>query len=218
MRNGRKSRRLSYRAIEDNEVDRTFYHDAISKDPLGFPLSHSEAFRPQSRHLTDPHFDQLKKAMLAVVVCITGGELSGVQQIHNSEEMGSSLPTSSVTKDAGIQEVSVPIGFLILTAAEPEQYQHRHTTLGIFIIDTYQGNGYGPEAVDWALDWAFRFAGMHRVGLGCYGYNDRARRMYEKLGFVKEGTVREKLWFDRAWHDEIQHGMLESEWEKLRPP
>jgi RimJ/RimL family protein N-acetyltransferase len=88
--------------------------------------------------------------------------------------------------------------------------------LGISIIDAYQRNGYGPEAINWALDWAFKFGGMHRVGLTCYGFNDRGQRLYERLGFVKEETIRERLWFDGAWHDEIYYGMLESEWGKLR--
>jgi RimJ/RimL family protein N-acetyltransferase len=42
----------------------------------------------------------------------------------------------------------------------------------------------------------FQCGGMHRVGLTCCGYNNRGQRLYEQLGFVKERTVRECLWFN----------------------
>jgi RimJ/RimL family protein N-acetyltransferase len=46
----------------------------------------------------------------------------------------------------------VPIGILTLTAPEQENHHHRKTMPGISIINAYQGNGYGPEAINWALD------------------------------------------------------------------
>lgn len=50
------------------------------------------------------------------------------------------------------------------------------------------------------------------MGIGCCSYNHGARRLYERLGFVFEGSLRESAWYDGAWHDELMMGMLESEW------
>ena len=57
---------------------------------------------------------------------------------------------------------------------------------------------------------------MHAVRLGVFSYNVGAIRLYERLGFVKEGCKRQALYFDRGWHDSLSYGMLESEWEALR--
>jgi RimJ/RimL family protein N-acetyltransferase len=54
--------------------------------------------------------------------------------------------------------------------------------------------------------------GLHRVELDVYDFNTRARHIYEKLGFVLEGTKREALWFDDGWVDCHVMGLLASEW------
>ena len=43
--------------------------------------------------------------------------------------------------------------------------------------------------------------GLHRISLEVYDFNPRARRVYEKAGFVHEGTGREALLFDGNWID-----------------
>ena len=67
----------------------------------------------------------------------------------------------------------MPIGVLTPKAAPPEYQHHRKTTLGISIADAYQSSGYGPEAINWALDKAFKFSGIYHADITCLGYNDR---------------------------------------------
>ena len=43
--------------------------------------------------------------------------------------------------------------------------------------------------------------GLHRITLEVYTFNPRARHVYEKVGFVHEGTGREALRFDDGWID-----------------
>ena len=78
----------------------------------------------------------------------------------------------------------------------------------------HQGKGYGSEAVQWALGWGFDMAGLHRIGIEAFSYNEGAMRLYEKLGFVMEGRRREEIWFDGGWHDFVTYGMLEGEWRE----
>ncbi|MFD9889102.1 GNAT family N-acetyltransferase [Amycolatopsis sp. NPDC059027] len=73
------------------------------------------------------------------------------------------------------------------------------------------GRGYGTEAVRLVLDYAFGLVGLHRVQLEVFDFNPRARRVYEKCGFVAEGVQREALRWDGAWHDVIRMGVLESD-------
>jgi RimJ/RimL family protein N-acetyltransferase len=74
------------------------------------------------------------------------------------------------------------------------------------------GRGLGTEATRLMLRHAFGTVGLHRVELEVYAFNPRARRVYEKVGFVVEGVRRQALWWDGAWHDAICMAMLDSDW------
>jgi len=71
--------------------------------------------------------------------------------------------------------------------------------------------GFGTESVRLAMGHAFA-VGLHRVELDVYDFNTRARHVYEKLGFVVEGTKRDALRFDDGWVDCHVMGLLASEW------
>lgn len=76
----------------------------------------------------------------------------------------------------------------------------------------YRGRGYGGEAIPLVLDLAFAPApeglGLHRVGLDVLGINPRARMLYESLGFVEEGRLREAHRDGDHWTDVIVMGVL----------
>jgi hypothetical protein len=107
---------------------------------------------------------------------------------------------------------------IVVRALKPSFIQNRSTNFGISIVPEHQGNGYGPEAVSWLLDWCFLTAGLHRVELGVFEWNERARKIYERLGFVAEGRQRESLWKDGRWWDRISMGILEHEWGGSKKP
>ena len=65
------------------------------------------------------------------------------------------------------------------------------------------GHGYGSEATRLVVDHLLDVVGLHRVELDVYAFNDRARRSYERCGFVAEGRLRDTLRWDGAWHDSI---------------
>lgn len=54
--------------------------------------------------------------------------------------------------------------------------------------------------------------GLHRVGLEVFDFNERARRTYEKVGFVVEGVRRDALRWDGRYHDAILMSALAHEW------
>lgn len=201
--NAFRSERLIYRAIEDSDSDIDFLHAGIDNEPVNTALADMAMVQPRGKRQTHELLENLRKATLAVMICLAGegGE-------------GSATATTSSTPNTP----SEPIGFIVVGwGGKPANHaQHRSTTIGIQLATQYQNHGYGGEAINWALDWAFRFGGFHRVAIGTVSYNERARHLYTRLGFVEEGRLRESHWFDRKWHDTIQFSMLESEWEILR--
>lgn len=74
------------------------------------------------------------------------------------------------------------------------------------------GRGFGTEATRLVLGHAFDTVGLHRVELEVYRFNPRARHVYEKVGFVHEGTKRQALCWDGEWIDADLMAMLASEW------
>ena len=77
------------------------------------------------------------------------------------------------------------------------------------------GKGYGTDGVRVLLRYAFEELNLTRVSLGVYDYNPRAVRVYEKVGFVHEGRLRESVQRDGQPHDEIVMGVLRQDWERM---
>lgn len=80
----------------------------------------------------------------------------------------------------------------------------RTALLGIVIGEReYHGNGYGTDAVRTMLHYAFYTLNLRKVNLAVYSSNPRAKRCYEKCGFVQEGVRREQLYIRGRYEDEI---------------
>lgn len=75
------------------------------------------------------------------------------------------------------------------------------------------GQGYGYEAGELALAFAFHELNLHRVTATIFSYNERSRALVEKLGFRREGTFREFLERDGKRHDMLLYGLLRPEWK-----
>ncbi|MET7680014.1 GNAT family protein [Streptomyces sp. NPDC005423] len=93
----------------------------------------------------------------------------------------------------------------------------RSCTFRTLIGPRGRGRGVGTEATRLVIQHAFEQLGLHRVELAVYGNNPRARRVYEKVGFVVEGVRREAHLRDGEWVDEVIMAVLDREWAALRP-
>ena len=76
------------------------------------------------------------------------------------------------------------------------------------------GKGYGYEAAQLALAFAFDELNLHRVQATVFCYNERSIALFEKLGFRREGVYREFLQRDGERHDMLLYGLLEREWRE----
>ena len=73
--------------------------------------------------------------------------------------------------------------------------------------------GYGSEAMRLMVDYGFKSLNLHRISLGVYAFNPRAIRVYEKIGFKQEGVLRDSLYWDGEYVDEITMSILAHEWQ-----
>ena len=95
---------------------------------------------------------------------------------------------------------------------------NRRAVFGILIGESERwGCGYAPEAARLLLRFGFAELNLHRISLEVYSHNMRARRAYEKAGFVHEGTMRESYFRNGRYHDTLIMGILKSEWKDDGP-
>ena len=77
------------------------------------------------------------------------------------------------------------------------------------------GKGYGTEAILLLLDYAFRCLNFHRVAIGVVGFNEKAIRFWEKVGFKKEGIQRDGYYYNHKYYDFVMMSILENEFREL---
>lgn len=108
-----------------------------------------------------------------------------------------------------------PIGFVSTNSI---QWAHGVGWVSIGIGDpSCWGQGYGSDAMRVMQRYAFTELNLRRLTLGVFGYNVRARRSYEKTGFVLEGMGRSALLREGRRWDEFYMGLLAEEWQALTP-
>jgi RimJ/RimL family protein N-acetyltransferase len=94
-------------------------------------------------------------------------------------------------------------------------WAHGVSGFGIAIRDrAHWGKGYGTEAAQLALAFAFNELNLHRITATVFGYNARSIALMEKLGFQREGAFREFLQRDGERYDMLLYGLLRREWEE----
>ena len=86
--------------------------------------------------------------------------------------------------------------------------ENRSIGFRIGLRKAFQDRGLGSEATRLIVGYAFETLGVHRVELEVYAFNPRARRVYERAGFVHEGTKRHALRWDGEWVDAGLMSML----------
>ena len=83
----------------------------------------------------------------------------------------------------------LPIGNIGLMVSERPRQRHM-ATVGMGVHDSYAGQGIGELLMRAALDIADNWLNLSRVELTVFADNDRAIRLYERMGFETEGLLR----------------------------
>lgn len=92
--------------------------------------------------------------------------------------------------------------------------------LGIFIGEMDEwGKGYGTDAVNAIVDFGFAELRLERIWLEVWTENPRARRSYEKAGFILEATLRNDRYESGRYTSGHVMSILRDEWlSRSSPP
>ena len=92
-------------------------------------------------------------------------------------------------------------GYVAVLGGQYRRNRHAaHLVIGV--LEAFSGQGIGGALLDAAIRWA-PSAGLHRLELTVMAHNDRAIRLYERKGFLREGIRRRSLRVRDAWVDEV---------------
>jgi ribosomal-protein-serine acetyltransferase len=99
-------------------------------------------------------------------------------------------------------------GALRLSRFDPP---NRKASVSYFLGAEYQGRGIATAAVRAVLAHGFGPLGLHRIELTCATSNQPSIRMAERLGFRREGELRDAEWLGGRFENHYVYGLLESE-------
>jgi ribosomal-protein-alanine N-acetyltransferase len=132
-------------------------------------------------------------------------------------------PLVTYPKILAITLLSDPNNTLIgVISLEPESDVFcRSVELGYWLSVPHWGHGYITEVASALVDWGFRLpAGLLgtgpilRITGNVYSGNAASGRVLEKVGFVKEGTLRDSVWKEGVLMDLWCFGVTRKDWER----
>ena len=104
------------------------------------------------------------------------------------------------------------IGWCCLVKWNPD---YRSATMGYCFDDAAWGQGFATEAAGALLQWAFETLDLNRVQAQTDTRNAASGRVLTKLGFLREGTLREDCIVDGEVSDSWVYGLLRREWKPV---
>lgn len=109
-------------------------------------------------------------------------------------------------------EGNLYIGNIYLTGID---YVNRKASSHILIGNhDYWNGGYGTEAMRLLLDYAFNQRNLNRIEARVLEDNIGSRKMHEKLGYIQEGVLRQSVFKDGVYKNQICYALLKSEYKQ----
>ncbi len=95
-------------------------------------------------------------------------------------------------------------------------WDNRTTEVGYWLGEEYQGQGIVTAACRALVDHAFEELNLNRVSIACATENKKSCAIPERLGFRREGVVRQAEWLYDHFVDHVVYAILASEWQTRR--
>ncbi len=89
--------------------------------------------------------------------------------------------------------------------------------IGYELHRAYWRQGIIAEALPAILAYGFTTLGLHRIEANPFASNAASINLLRKLGFMYEGTLRERHFFRDHFEDQLYFGLLADEWREQHP-
>ena len=92
-------------------------------------------------------------------------------------------------------------------------FTHRRAEIGYALGRPYWGKGYMQETLKAVLSYAFEVLNLHRIEADVDPRNAASIRTVERLGFQREGYLRERWQVNGEIQDAFFYGLIRPDWE-----
>ena len=128
-----------------------------------------------------------------------GDEMGGKTNLKKEKEWFVNYQKTKNKKFFTICDNSKPIGFMGLSnISKPNKNADLFIAIG---EDNYRGKGMGKIAMKWIIYYGFNKLKLHKINLGVIKNNIPAVNLYESLGFVIEGKMKDEVFYEGKFHD-----------------
>ncbi|GIP61052.1 GNAT family protein [Paenibacillus sp. FSL W8-0186] len=137
-----------------------------------------------------------------------------IYTLEETEQFISAIAAQSTAKGYLIEykETEQTVGIVSLINID---YKNRSAECVIDIgVKDVWGKGIGTAAISLILEYAFNELNLNRLYLQVFSFNERAIKLYEKMGFIHEGKFRQALYRKGKWHDIVIMGILKDEYDQ----
>jgi len=92
-------------------------------------------------------------------------------------------------------------------------FTHRRAELGYALGRPYWGKGYMQETLKAVINYAFEDLNFHRIEADVDPRNSASIKTVERLGFQREGYLRERWQVNGEIQDALFYGLIRPDWE-----
>ncbi len=93
-------------------------------------------------------------------------------------------------------------------------WANRSTEFGYWLGAEFEGKGLITKVCRVMISYAFEKLELNRIVIICDMANQKSRAVAERLGFTKEGTLRQSEWLKDRFIDQAVYSLLADEWQE----
>ena len=132
--------------------------------------------------------------------------------VEGTEKWFDSHEGETTRFDAVIEADSVPVGTIGLLEIDRKNSKAEYY---IAMGETeYKGKGVAKEASRLILSYGFEELGLNRIYLFTEVENVAAQKLFERVGFAREGVIRQDIVSHGKYVDRIAYGFLREDWSR----
>ncbi|MDD1771707.1 MAG: GNAT family N-acetyltransferase [Methanomassiliicoccales archaeon] len=112
-----------------------------------------------------------------------------------------------------LRSTGTPIGMVCYWHID---HQDHHAELGYELAHDHWHKGMMSEALPPIISYGFDVLGLHRIEATPLAMNEASQRLLERNGFRKEGNLRDRIYFDGKFYDELYYALLKEQSTDLK--
>ena len=132
--------------------------------------------------------------------------------IESTEKWFDSHKREDTRYDAVIEADGVPVGTIgLLSIDRKNSKAEYYIAMG---ENSYKGKGVAKEASRLILKYGFETLSLNRIYLFTEVENVTAQKLFDRVGFVREGVIRQDMVSHGKYVDRIVYGLLREDWSR----